>query len=183
MEDLDQARAAGGGVDRRRNHQQRCVVGRDHAAVGAGDRASRRNEQSRAAAEQSGDHRVVRGDSLGRCLNTSGLDARVNDRLDLPGLSDKPDNLGHRLHEPVDAIAKESEELAGRDIAVGHLLELRQEVADFPFGPLKLLGLVVGRHEFVAPSRFHPWTPAGDGVSPSPHRLAGEQSQAFVDCW
>ena len=65
MEDLDQARAAGSGVDRRRNHQQRRVVGRDHAAVGAGDRASRRNEQSGAAAEQAGDHRVVRGDALG----------------------------------------------------------------------------------------------------------------------
>ena len=59
-----------------------------------------------------------------RSLNAGGFDARMDDRLDLPGLANKPDDLGHRLHEPVDAIAKEPEELARRDIAVGHLLEL-----------------------------------------------------------
>ena len=116
-----------------------------------------------------------RGGELPKILNAL--------RLTNPSISDKPDNLGHRLHEPVDTIAKESEELAGRDIAVGRLLELRQEVADFPFGPLKLLGLVVGRHDFVVPSRIPSPAPVGDGASPSPHRLAGEQSQAFVDCW
>ena len=182
MQDLDQPRAAGRGIDRRGDDEQTALVGGQRSPVWPRDRGTRWHERA-VTAEECRHERVVPVDVFLRTGDGRLIGARVADRLDLPTLTHDPDHLGHRLHQPMHAAAEKLEKLGRGHVAVRLLLERSQEVVDLTLGPLELLCFFKTRHGCDRPCRT--WSRGSSGTAkgfavPDVHRSDG---QALAACW
>ena len=153
MKHFDQAGANAAPVDRRCDHEERGVVGRDRAAGGPARAQLRmgRHEQARGALHERLHEGPVGGLCLRRGRDAGVFHAGMADRLNAATFADEPDESGHRLHCYEHPLQQPAEELGLGRVSSRELLDLGDERPDLAACPLYFHRLVNAHLDSVRP--------------------------------
>ena len=150
---LDQAGANATPVDRRRDHEERGIVGRNRATDGPArtELRMRGHEQARGALHERLHEGSMGGLGLRRGRDAGVFHAGMADRLDAAPFAHEPDEPGHRLHRHEHPLEQTAEKLGLGRVGSRELLDLGDERPDLAACPFDFDRLVDAHLNSVRP--------------------------------